>query len=106
MPVVPMRPVQVGRARRVVTERAASSSYAWTFYVGSEATLVRDCCWRTEVGWDKGYFFDLVLVSLIGTGPVIGKGLGAGEFVVGGGGRHDVAVARYLAGEAGDRSGY
>lgn len=52
-----------------------------------------------------GYFFDFVLVSLVGAGPVVGEGFWAGEFVVGRWGGDDVAVAGYLAGEAGDGAG-
>ena len=39
------------------------------------------------------YFFDLVLVSFVGAGAVVGEGFGACELVVGGGGGDDVAVA-------------
>ena len=61
-----------------------------------------------ELGWDKTghYFFNLVFVSLVRTGAVIGEGFGAGEFVVGGRGGDYVAVTGYLAGEAGDGTGY
>lgn len=57
-------------------------------------------------GWDGADLFDLVLVSLIGASDVVGEGFRACEFVVGGGGGDYVAVAGYLAGEAGDGTGY
>ena len=52
------------------------------------------------------YLFDLVFVSFVGAGAVVGEGLRAGEFVVGGRGRDDKTVAGELAGEAGDGAGY
>ena len=48
---------------------------------------------------------DFVLVALVGAGSVVGEGFRAGEFVVGGGRGDDVAVAGYLAGEAGNGAG-
>lgn len=61
-----------------------------------------------KCGWDRAghYFFNLVFVSLVCTGAVVGEGFGAGEFVVGGRGGDYVAVTGYLAGEAGDGTGY
>ena len=56
-------------------------------------------------GWDRAHFFDFILVALVGTRPVVGEGFWACEFVVGGGGGDDVAVAGYLAGKAGDGAG-
>lgn len=49
---------------------------------------------------------DFPLVARVGAGDVVGEGLWAGEFVVGGGGCDDVALSGDLAGEAGDRAGY
>ena len=43
---------------------------------------------------------------MVCTGAVVGEGFGAGEFVVGGRGGDYVAVTGYLAGEAGDGTGY
>ena len=58
-----------------------------------------------RLGGARGYFFDFVLVPFIGTRAVVGEGFRACEFVVGGGGGDYVAVAGYLAGEAGDGAG-
>lgn len=52
-----------------------------------------------------GYFGDLPLVALVCAGAIVGEGLGAGELVVGGRRGDDVALAGYLAGEAGDGAG-
>ncbi len=102
MPVVPIWPLQVGRDRRAVTERAASSSYAWTFWRGLSGVG-----WGLRrVGGGMVYLFDLVFVSFVGAGAVVGEGLRAGEFVVGGGCGDDKTVAGELAGEAGDGAGY
>lgn len=49
---------------------------------------------------------DLVLVALVGAGPVVGERLRAGELVVRRDGGGDVAVAGDLAGEAGDGPGH
>ena len=54
----------------------------------------------------RDHLFDLVFVALVRTGSIVGEGFRACEFVVGGGGRDYVAVAGYLAGEAGDGTGY
>ncbi len=51
------------------------------------------------------YFFDFVFIPFVGTGPVVGEGFRACEFVVGRWGRDDVAVAGYLSGESGDGAG-
>ena len=53
-------------------------------------------------GEGEGY---LPFVAGIGAGDVVCEGLGAGEFVVGGGRRDDVALGGDLAGEAGDGAG-
>lgn len=58
-----------------------------------------------ETGGDGAHLYDFVLVSFIGTRSVVGEGLWACEFVVGGGRGDDVAVAGYLPGEAGDGAG-
>ena len=62
------------------------------------------------VDWRGGdfiyYLLDFVVVACVGSGPVVGEGFRAGEFVVAGGGGDDVAVAGDLAGESGDGAGY
>lgn len=51
------------------------------------------------------YLGDLPLVALVCAGAVVGEGLGTGELMVGGWGGDYVALACYLAGEAGDGTG-
>ena len=57
------------------------------------------------LGVSLAYLLDLERVALIRAGDVVGERLRAGEVVVGGGGCHDVAVARELAGEASHGAG-
>jgi hypothetical protein len=59
---------------------------------------------RREGGWGEGKY--LPVVSGICSGTVVGEGFGAGELVVGGGRRDDVALGGDLAGEAGDGAGH
>lgn len=51
------------------------------------------------------YLCDLPLVTLVRSGPVIGKGVRAGEVMVGAWGGDDVSVAGDEAGESGDGAG-
>ena len=59
---------------------------------------------ENRVGWET-HLFDLVFVSLVGAGPVVGERFWACEFVVGGWGGYYVAMASYLTGETADGAG-
>lgn len=78
---------------------------------GGRRVVAADFCGRVirvEARGGSGAtdFFNLIFVALVGAGAVVGEGLWACEFVVGGGGSDNVAVAGYLAGEASDGTGY
>ena len=70
---------------------------------------VRVVAYVAETGWwcdgVHGDLFNFILVALVGARTVVGEGFWAGEFVVGGRSCDYVAVAGYLAGEAGDGAG-